>query len=372
MFEREVSLVVAASETASAWQISTSGIQSLPRERTAGGLALKIQNFDCCAALIVSSDPSLIRSLEQQIHGMAQRSASRMTELASLKYLRVLETIEALREEHTVPPGVDGLMSSAKQMQDRADFELNNQDFAAASLYARDAMRNLRQAQQACWKDAIAELSSPTASPHTISFATLPDHWRLMHYLDQQSHRLTTNLLPSGDFENQKSLALEGWTRDVPEKSPFSATADIIQDTRSGKLLRLVAWQADSAATQTVRAETTPLLVTTPAIPVSPRDVVVVSGRIRKGRTISADSKTPLIIFDSEMGSENGLRTELDSEWTTFEMFRPIATAAEFTVSLGLTGQAEVHIDDLQVRKLPALTTSGPFQLTGSETESEK
>lgn len=371
MFEREVSLVVAASETASARQISIGGIQILPSERTAGGLPLKIRNFDCCAALIVTSDPALIRSLEQKIHGMAERSAARVTELASLKYLRVLATIEALREEHTVPPGVDSLMSSAKQMQNRAEFELNNRDFSEASLYARDAMRNLRQAQQACWKDAIAELSSPAASPHTISFSTLPDHWRLMHYLDQQSHRLTKNLLPSGDFESQKSLSLEGWTRDVPETSLYSATADIIQDARSGKLLRLVAWQTDPTATRVVRADTTPLLVTTPAIPVSARDVVVVSGRIRKGRTISAESKRPLIIFDSELGSENGIRTELDSEWTTFEMVRPIAEDAEFTVSLGLTGQAEVHIDNLQIRKLPSLATSGPVRLTGNEAVSE-
>jgi len=358
MFEREMSLVVAATETASAWQISTSGIQSLPRERTAGGLALKIKNFDCCAALIVSSDTALIRTLEQRIHSMAQRSASRLTELASLKYLRVLATIEALREEHTVPSGVDALMSSAKQMQLRAEFELKSNDFAEASLFARDAMRNLRQAQQACWKDAVAELTSPTASPHTISFTTLPDHWRLMHYLDRQNDRLTDNLLPSGNFENQKSLSLEGWSRHIPEKSPYSATADIIPEIRSGKMLRLVAWQADPAAPRTFREETTPLLVTTPVFPVSSGDVILVTGRMKKGRTITSESKRPLIIFDSELGPEHGIRTELDSEWKTFEMIRPIATSTEFSISLSLTGQAEVHVDDLQVRKLPSLNDS--------------
>ncbi len=367
MFEREVNLVVAASETASAWQISTSGIQPLVRERTAGGLSLRIKSFDRSAAVIVSSNTKLIESLTQRIHAMAQRSATQTHALASLKYLRVLETVEALRDEHTVPPGVDALLSSAKQSLTQAEFELNNNDFQEASLKASDTLRLLRQAQQVCWKDAIAELTSPTASPHTISFATLPDHWKLMHYLDQQSFRMTANLLPAGDFEDAKSLAQDGWRPDVPAKSPYSATAEKIQDGRSGKTLRMIAWHSDPTITRTVRDDMTPLLVTTPVIDVVPQDVVIVSGRVRKGRTTPSESKRPLIIFDSELGPEHGIRTELDSEWTTFEMIRPIGNSSEFTVSFGLMGQAEVHIDDLQIRRLPSLTSSGPVRLTGSE-----
>ena len=371
MFEREISMTVAASETASAWQISTSGIRSLPRDVTAGGLSLKIQNFDRCAAIIVSSDIELIRSLEKKIHGMAERSASKVTELASLKYVRVLDTMETLREEHAVPQGADVLMSSARQSLDHAEFELNSKDFHEAALQARDAMRILRQAQQLCWKDAIAEQCSPMASPHTVSFATLPEHWRLMHYLDQQSQRVSDNLLPSGDFENLRSLSQDGWTRDVPQKSVFTATADVILDQTTGSMLRLVAWQADQRAARTIRDDSTPIVVTSPAVQVAPHDVVVVSGRLRKGRTVTAVSNRPLIIFDSELGPEDGLRLELDTDWTSFEMIRPIGSSDRFQVSFELTGQAEVHVDDLQIRKLPAIPTQGPVQFTGEETSVE-
>jgi len=371
MFEREISMTVAASETASAWQISTSGIRSLPREVTAGGLSLKIQNFDRCAAIIVSSDIELIRSLEKKIHGMAERSASKVTELASLKYVRVLDTIETLREEHAVPQGADVLMTSARQSLDHAEFELNSKDFHEAALQARDAMRILRQAQQLCWKDAIAEQCSPMASPHTVSFATLPEHWRLMHYLDQQSQRFSDNLLPSGDFENLRSISQDGWTRDVPPKSVFTATAEVILDQTTGSMLRLVAWQADQRSARTIRDDSAPIVVvTSPAVQVAPNDVVVVSGRLRKGRTVTAVSKCPLIIFDSELGPEDGLRLELDTDWTTFEMIRPIGSSDRFQVSFELTGQAEVHVDDLQIRKLPAIRTQGPVQLTGDERSS--
>jgi len=371
MFEKNVNMIVASSETASAWQISTTGIYGLPREVTAGGLSLNVNNFDQSAALIVSSNPAaLLPELEQKIHVMAPQAAARTTEMASLKYLRVLETIELLREEHTVPPVVDTLMSQSKQLLDRSEFELSTKDYHEAALRARDAMRYVRQAQQECWKDAIRNLTSPTASPHTISFSTLPDHWKLMHYLEQQKHRLTDNLLTSGDFENLRSASQEGWSVDVPSRSSYSATADILQDSRAGKILRMIAWKPDGTTTTPAQDDVMPLLVTSPAISVAPSDVVLVSGRIRKGRTNSMESKRPLVIFDSEMGPENSVRAELDSEWTNFELIRPIGDSATFTVTLGLIGQntvEEVHVDNLVIQRLPAMSDSGKIRFTGNE-----
>ena len=371
LFEPEVNLIVAASETSSAWQISTTGISGLPREVTAGGLSLKIKNFDQSAALVICSNPAaLIPGLEKQIHAMAPRAAARTTELASLKYLRVLETLELLRDEHTVSPQVDALMSQSKQMLDRAEFELKNQDFHEAAQRARDSMRFARLAQQECWKLAIADLSSPTSSPHTISFATLPDHWRLIHYIEQQQHRLSDNLLPSGDFENLRSASQEGWNLSIAPKSPCSATADVLQDPRAGKVLRLIAWYANPESNRLSRDDSMPITVTTPPIEVNAGDVMIVSGRVRKGRTASPESKRPLVIFDSELGPENSVRTELESEWTKFEMIRPVSSSTSFSVTIGLMGQSgveEAHIDDLKIRRIPTLQSSEPMRLTGDE-----
>jgi len=372
MFEREVSLTVAASETASAWQISACDLQRFPRNITAGGLALKLTDLDRCAAVLVTSDLKLIQTLEQKMHSMSERFASKQSELASLKYVRTMSTIETLREVHSVPAGIELLMSAAKQNLDRAQYEQSTRDFRQAALYAGDALRNLRQAQQACWKDAVAELTSPTASPHTIAFTTLPDHWRLMHYLDQQSSRLSDNLLSAGDFESTRPLAQEGWVRHVPEKSIYSAAADKVQDSRSGRFLRLVTWQTDPTVQVVQRDDSLPLLLATQPMKVQSGDVVIVTGRIRKGRTSTANinavnpPRRPLLIFDSELGPECGLRPELDSEWTDFEMYRPIGNSQEFSLMLGLPGQAEVHVDQLQIRRLPAVRT-GPFQMTGRE-----
>lgn len=370
MYEKEVSLVVASSETASAWQISTTGVYGLPREVTAGGLALKISDFDQCAALIISSNPTaLLPGLEQKIHALAPVAAARLAELASLKYVRVLRTVEMLRAEHTVPPNVDALLSQSKQLLDRSEFELSTNDYHEAALRARDAMRYARQAQHVCWNDAIRNLTSPSATPHAASFSTLPDHWKLMHYLEQQQQRLSDNLLASGDFEALRSVSQNGWKVDVLPKSAYLTTTDIVQDSRAGRTLRMIAWKSADVA-HTVQTDAMPLLVTTPEIPVSSGDVMLVTGRVRKGPATSLEARRPLVIFDSELGPESSVRADIDSEWSRFEIIRPVGQSSTFSVTLGLMGHAsveEVLIDDLSIRKLPALTASGAIQLTGSE-----
>ena len=47
-------------------------------------------------------------------------------------------------------------------------------------LQCQGAMQSLRILQRAHWEAAIAERSSAIASPYTISFQTLPEHWRFV------------------------------------------------------------------------------------------------------------------------------------------------------------------------------------------------
>ena len=86
---------------------------------------------------------------------------------------------------------------------------------------------------------------------------------------------------------------------------------------------------------------------------VNPGDVVLVQGRIRKGRTVPGTSPHPVLIFDSDLGPEGGLRPKLTQQWQTFEMIRPVAAASEFRVSVALTGQAEIQLDDVNIQVLP-------------------
>ena len=366
MYERGIELTVAATETASAYQISTTGIHYIPRDVRAGGLHVRINDFDRCAAIVVSSDQELFRRLEARVQGMAERAATQSTKLAGLKYLRVLQVVESLREEHSVPRGADALLSSAKQALNRAEHELSGKDFDEAAILSHDCLRILRQVQQACWNDAIAELYAPAQSPHALSFTTLPQHWRLMHYVDQQSSRISDNLLPSGDFENVRLFSEDGWQRDAAPDSAFYSTADLVSEpSTSNTVLQLQAWQSSAGPTP----EVTPLSLSTPGIAVESGDVVLVRGRLRKGRTTPGTSARPVLVFDSELGPESGLRPKLTQDWQTFELIRPISAASEFSITFALTGQAEVLLDDLEIQKLPPVNSRSILQLTGDETE---
>jgi hypothetical protein len=93
-----------------------------------------------------------------------------------------------------------------------------------------------------------------------------------------------------------------------------------------------------------------------------------VRGRVRRGVAVSAGSRRSLLLYDSELGAENGLKPELTTEWIPFEMIRPITRDGQFRFSASLTGQAEVHLDDLEIRKLTADAGTGtsPFRMTGA------
>ena len=368
MFERSIELTVSATETASAWQVSTTGIRYFPRNETAGGLHVRIDHFDRCAAIVVSSDPELIRSLESRVQRLAERAATQATRLANLKYLRVLQVVELLRDEHDIPPGTDGLLSSARQALDRAEHEISGRDFDEAATYSQDCLRMLRQVQQACWNDAVSELSDPAQSPHALCFTTLPEHWRMMHYVDRQRDRLSDNLLPSGDFENVRLFSEDGWQRDAVPNSVFYSTADLVHEPlNDNSILQLKAWQTRTGP----MSEITPLALSTPAIRVESGDVILVRGRLRKGRTTSGSAAHSVLVFDSELGPESGVRPGLTQEWQKFELIRPISAASEFRVSFALIGQAEVQLDDLEIRKIPPVESPPILHLTGDEAELE-
>ena len=94
---------------------------------------------------------------------------------------------------------------------------------------------------------------------------------------------------------------------------------------------------------------------------------MLVRGRWRKGRGAFGTTINPVLLFDSELGPENGLRPKLTNDWQTFELFRPISAPGVFRISLALTGPADVHLDDLEIQKLPPIASRNPLRLTGDE-----
>lgn len=356
MFRQEMNAVVAASETASAWEVSVTGVHSMPREVVAGGLRIRLRNFDRAATVIVTSSPAVVQELEQKILLTAPRAARLWIELSTLKAERVETTLEEIAAIQPLPPGVTGLLENSRTALDLAEQEIRTGNHDEARMLAQDSLRYLRQIQSLCWRDAVRNLCSPTSSPHTISFSTLANHWEQLRFLAANRHRVTGNLLPGGDFDNSRNILREGWTREEQAGTGFSTTCDLMLSGARGRLLRIAAWYNDPQRGNGGRDDLVPLVLRSPQVPAQAGDLMIVTGRVRRGASVSVPVGTqrPLLIYDSELGPEQGLRLKIDSDWMEFQMLRPMRDNGDFQLLLSLHGQCEVHFDDLQIRCLPA------------------
>lgn len=197
----------------------------------------------------------------------------------------------------------------------------------------------------------------------------------MMKRITERADLESSNLLPAGNFENLSLFSRSGWKRETAARAEYLSTADNYKEPGSGNsVLRLAAWfpNAQQSMPAAPVNEITPLVVTSPALVVQGGDIVRITGRIRRGRTIANQSRRPVLLFDSEMGPESGMRLSVSSEWEPFEMWREIAPqSTSFEFSIALTSMAEVHVDDLSVTRLaqaPGTTPEGPqlpIRLTG-------
>ncbi|MCA9065516.1 MAG: hypothetical protein KDA96_20755, partial [Planctomycetaceae bacterium] len=366
MYSPQVQLTVTAPETASAWQISTTRIHSFPRLPVAGGLQVSIDNLNQHAWIMVCSDPEQIREIENRIHGIAERAATATTELATLKLRRVLGTCEQIAQYHELPDRVRQWLSTASTKVDEADHELSQREFHFAASRAQEAMRYLRLVQRTCWEDAVARMITPNASPHTISFSTLPDHWAMLQTLRERRPSASGNLIAGGDFQDAKLFQTAGWESSISDTESWHCTSDLVTDpVRSNQLLRLAAWRpvgrSQPANQDPVGSGAEiPLVISTPPVDCAAGDLMEISGRIRRGRAMSSAAERPVLLFDSQLGPENGVTPVLTNDWMTFRIVRPVVTSGVFRFSAAMLDAAEVQLDDLEVVRYPqpAITTS--------------
>ena len=78
------------------------------------------------------------------------------------------------------------------------------------------------------------------------------------------------------------------------------------------------------------------------------------------------DDLRPLLLYDTELGPEHGLKQELTSDWQEFEMIRPIRRGREFQLCASVLTQAEVHLDDVQFFRIEAGTPENPVRMIGT------
>lgn len=355
LYTPEANLTVRARETASASQVTATGVRGIRRVETAGGLAVKIRGLDQFAAVLVTSDPAAFTAMAERVDYVAPRAAELRCWIARLKHPRVVQTCEQINQlAPNVPPSAAKSLENAGRWLQNAEAALNDGRFVEASRNAEQCLRVLRHVQNLYWKDAIRQLPTPTASPFTIAFSGLPEHWRMMQVV--QSATPSENLVPTGTFRRPQELEERGWQFPQREKNAYLTDTDVLVDpSGNSRVLRFAASRRQNV--RTVTPDLPSIVISAPAIPINAGDLVEIRGRARIGGRVRMEEVYPLMIFDSDLGPEFAVRPALETSWRSFHLYRQASASGLLRVSFALQGGADIHLDldSFSVRKVGQL-----------------
>ncbi|MDA1015640.1 MAG: hypothetical protein O3A00_14450 [Planctomycetota bacterium] len=348
--EQATMIVPGVPASASAWEITTTGIRSLGRERATGGIRVTVSDLDQVAAIVISSDRMAVEELRIKARKTEQPTSRLWIELAKAKRERVLAVNRQLDSLGVGIRDADRLAAQSSLSIRQAESAVARLDYNAARIHARQALRMLRILQRAHWLKAANRHSSPISSPHLVCFQTLPDHWRMVSAIGRSSMRLDANLLRSGGFEDFDTMVVEGWQHAQNIIDGVRASAELKRDrtAKEGKsTLRLVAGVEPDRETPKF-IEHSPIVVTTPPVNLQSGQIVHVSGWIKLNTPVIS-SQDGIMIYDSILGPLGAIRWRDASDWQRFEMIREVQRSGPFTLTLSLNGLGEVQLDDLRI-----------------------
>ena len=330
-------------------QITTTGrLQNLSRETVAGGIKIVLERFDQTAAILITSDQSVVEQLNRRISAMQDKSAAACVELSQLKLERVRQIDQQLQQLGVGLPESKRLLEDAKQHAASADAALRQQHCQSARLHAADAMQLARILQRMHWEHAIKRLPSPVVSPYALCFQTLPAHWRLMRGVSERSVAGAANKLPSGEFEDLDTLIAAGWRHEQRAIAGVQSAAELHPSAKQGQFSLRLAAQPAAGEQPPLSLNKIPVTAVSPPLTVHAGQVVRISGWVKLPQVVlgSLDGAT---IHDSLLGKTGAWRVKVARDWQRFELLRVVPESQELTVTISLHGLGELAIDDLQI-----------------------
>jgi hypothetical protein len=346
-------LIPEPSPTAHFWELTTTGLHRLKKEKTVGHYLVTLPKFDQSAIILVSSDAGWRDQVEQHIRHVAPVSAQISIDLAKAKLTRVRQVDAELTQLGSGQPDGPAIFSRAERCIQEAEAAYRVNDFDGAKSHAGDAMQLVRVLQYAHWNEAVTQGEyGPITSPYTVCFQTLPDHLRLIQRVGRTADNPQDNQLPSGDFESQEAIRA-GWSQSQHSIEGVSATAETYPSPHKGKsALRLIAIPVAAIDAPEIFARP-PVSVSSPPIPVRKGQILHVSGWVKviAPPSRSLDGITVRDNIDRLLGDRllGALRFTEKSGWQRFQVLREVRADGPYVLTLTLHGMGEVLFDDLQV-----------------------
>jgi hypothetical protein len=342
-------MVLGVSPSASAWEISTTGVRSLVRERVTGGVRITLPKFDQTAVVIITANRNLIEQLRRRVKSIAPASAALWIELAGRKFQRVRAVDGVLEKMGHRQADAPQLLHKARAMLTEAKFALKQKDYDTARQMSGNAMQLLRILQRAHWNDAVRRLTSPVSSPYAVCFQTLPEHWRMVRRLARGKPSDRGNVLRTGDFEDIEKMVADGWKHTQESHQGVRSVAELYPKAKQGNYsLRLVAAPIPGQEPPAYLPRPS-VKVTSPPIAVRGGQIVQITGWVRVATPI-VGSLDGAVLYDTLGGHRRALRWKAGGGWGRFKLFREVREKGEFRVSMQLNGMGEIQFDDLQVR----------------------
>lgn len=366
--ERATMVVPGVPDSASAWEVTPTGVRSLGRERGTGGIVVSLSELDQVAAIIVTSDRAAIEELRRKVLATAEPTARLWIELAKAKRARVLDISQRLDKLGAGVRDADRLAAQSSRLLHEAESAIGRRDYHSARIFATRSLRMLRILQRAHWLKATSRHASPISSPHLTCFQTLPDHWRMVSEIGRSSMKPDTNLLLSGGFEDFDTMIVDGWEHAQNIIDGVKASAELKTDrqAKQGKsTLRLVA--GVEAKHETPRfIEHSPVVVTTPPVTVEAGQILHISGWIKLNTPVIG-SRDGVMIYDSITGPLGAIRWREKSDWQRIELIREVYRTEPFRLTISLNGLGDVQLDDLRI--VPHTPVDRPSESAKAEAE---
>lgn len=352
MAQNNLQIVVpGVEETAAAWLITATEVRRLHDQRVAGGKQITLDKFDQTAAVLFTADLSVVERFRRAVAQTAPFATEATLELARRKRDRVAATHRELSGLADRLPDGERMLAKADALIARSESAFQRNDIRTACQSADDALQMLRQLQRAHWEDAVRQFRSPLASPHAVSFSTLPDHYRLIARVGRSIMNPTdeANVLASGRFEDTEEVLAEGWRHFAEESGNLSAGAALIAAGAHGGnyALELFAVPKGGAPANAVD-DSGYVTFKSPAIEVREGEVLHISGWVNVVEPMAA-SRNGVTLHDDLLGPSSGLRWTQTQGWEPFQLLREVPEDGTYSITLTLHGQGRVHFDDLRV-----------------------
>ena len=351
-------VVPGVGESARAYEISTTQVRELEAQRVTGGTQVTLQVFDTTAMILFTENGRLVERIREQVKRLAPSAARATIDLARAKHERVAALDTELHKMGWGQRDADRRLIAAKQLLARAENEYGVQHYRDARDNAALAMQQLRTLQHDDWADAAHRMYSPVASPHTLCYQTLPDHWQMIARFGRTLGGDTRNLLRSGDCEDLDTMVAAGWTRTETAVTGVQSTAELHprahQGTYALRLVAAAATGADPPATIPERLVT----VVSPSVTVYKGQLVYIKGWV-KIATACKCNLDGAVFYDSLGGPATALRWRAKSDWQKFELTREVTETTEMNVTMSLSGLGDIRFDDIEIIPLDVDNSPG-------------